>query len=174
MNRAIAALLFCVPAFALASCGYSTGTGLRERGVRSVHIRAVENDTYRQRFEADLSAAVSRELSVSSDLLPGTLERADAILDLRIVSEHEQTLVVGNPKDTAAPETARAPVLEGAQQMRVQILLTDRRTGQKLIDKTVLDRAEFRTTLNEDLATVRKELVEDLARKIVLALESSF
>jgi hypothetical protein len=38
----------------------------------------------------------------------------------------------------------------------------------------VLDRAEFRTTLNEDLATVRKELVEDLARKIVLALESSF
>ena len=58
--------------------------------------------------------------------------------------------------------------------MRVQILLTDRRTGQKLIDKTVLDRAEFRTTLNEDLATVRKELVEDLARKIVLALESSF
>lgn len=172
MNRAIAALLLSVPALLLASCGYSTGTGLRERGVRSVHIRAVENDTYRQRLEVDLSAAVSRELSVSSDLLPGTLERADAILDLRITSEREDTLVVGNPKDNEP--LAQRPVLEGAQQVRVHVLLTDRRTGQKLVDRTVLDRAEFRTTLDENLSTARNELVADLARKIVLSLETPF
>lgn len=165
---ALAALL------AVPGCGYSSGTGLRARGVRTVHIRAVENDTFRQRLEADLFAAVSRELPVSSDLLPGTLERADAILDLRITSEQEQTLVVGNPNDTAAQAEARAPVLEGAQQVRVHVLLTDRRTGKKLVDKTVLDRAEFRSTLDENLTTARQELVADLARKIVLALETSF
>lgn len=165
---ALAALL------ALGACGYSAGTGLHARGVRTVHLRAVENDTYRQRLEADLFAAVSRELPVSSDLLPGTLERADAILDLRITTEREQTLVVGNPKDTTAPPEAQAPVLEGAQQVRVHVLLTDRRTGKKLVDKTVLDRAEFRSTLDEDLNTARQELVADLARKIILALETSF
>ncbi len=165
----------------LPACGYSSGSGLRARGVRTVHLRAVENDTYRQRLEVDLSAAVSREMSVSSDLLPGTLERADAILDLRITSEREDTLVVGNPK--ANEPLAQRPVLEGAQQVRVHVLLTDRRTGQKLVDRTVLDRAEFRTTLKapgsatrseENLSTARNELVADLARKIVLSLETPF
>lgn len=158
----------------IAACGYSAGTGLHARGVRTVHLRAIENDTYRQRLEADLFAAVSRELPVSSDLLPGTLERADAILELRITTEREQTLVVGNPKDTTAPPEAQSPVLEGAQQVRVRVLLTDRRSGKQLVDKTVLDRAEFRSTLGEDLTTARQELVSDLARKIVLALETSF
>ena len=167
--RCLLALPLLLPA-----CGYSSGSGLRARGVRTVHLRAVENDTYRQRLEVELSAAVSRELSVSSDLLPGTLERADAILDLRITNEREDTLVVGNPKDTTAPDTARRPVLEGAQQVRVHVLLTDRRTGQKLVDRTVLDRAEFRTTLDENLSTARNELVADLARKIVLSLETPF
>lgn len=174
MTSCVRSLLPLLCAALLASCGYTTGSGLHARGVRTVHLRAVENDTYRQRLEADLSAAVSRELSVSSDLLPGTLERADAVLDLRIVSEREQTLVMGNPNDPTAPPEAQVPTLEGAQQVRVHVVLTERRTGKKLVDKTVLDRAEFRNTLNEDLTTARTELVADLARKIVLALETSF
>ncbi len=168
------ALLALASLSALPCCGYSAGTGLHARGVRTVHLRAIENDTYRQRLEAELFAAVSREIPVSSDLLPGTLDRADAILDLRITTEREQTLVVGNPRDPAAPPAAQDPVLEGAQQVRVQVLLTDRRTGKKLVDKTVLDRAEFRSTLDEDLTTARQELVADLARKIVLALQTAF
>ena len=114
----------------------------------------------------ELGAAVSRELSVSSDLLPGSAAAADAILELRITSERERTLVSG--------DRTSAPVREGAQEVVVRILLTDRRTGKQLVDRTVIDRAEFRSPLGEDLGTARTELVEDLARKIVLALETPF
>jgi hypothetical protein len=150
----------------VAGCGYSTGSGLPQRGIRTVHLRAIENDTFRQRLEVELGAAVSRELSVSSDLLPGSAAAADAILELRITSERERTLVSG--------DRTSAPVREGAQEVVVRILLTDRRTGKQLVDRTVIDRAEFRSPLGEDLGTARTELVEDLARKIVLALETPF
>ncbi len=153
-------LLLCLPA-----CGYSFGSGLHERGVRTVHVRAIANDTFRQRLEVELSAAVSRELSVSSDLLPASAEQADAVLELRIVDERERTLVVGGRSE---------PVREGAQEVTVQVTLRDRRTGKALVDRPVVDRAEFRSPIGENLDTARVELVQDLARKIVLALEGSF
>lgn len=167
MNEIRSIALFA-PALAvlLCSCGYSTGTGLPQRGIRTVHLQAVENDTYRQRLEAELGAAVSRELAVSSDLLPGSATAADAILTLRITSERERTLVSG--------DRTTVPVQEGAQEVAVHIQLTDRKTGRKLVDRTVIDRAEFRSPLGEDLSSARSELVEDLARKIVLALETPF
>lgn len=159
-----ATALLLAAAFA-AACGYSTGSGLHGKGVRTVHLRAVENETFRQRLEVELSAAVSRELSVSSDLLPASASQADAILDLRITNERERTLVTGD---------RASPVREGAQEVYVQVVLLDRRTGKKLVERTVVDRAEFRSPLGENLGTARAELVEDLARKIVLALETPF
>lgn len=149
----------------LSACGYTSGSGLHGQNVRTVHLRAIENDTFRQRLEVELSAAVSRELSVSSDLLPASATQADAILDLRITNERERTLVTGD---------RASPVREGAQEVYVHVLLTDRRSGKKLVERTVVDRAEFRSPLGENLSTARAELVEDLARKIVLALETPF
>lgn len=149
----------------LAACGYSSGSGLHDTGIRTVRVTAVANDTYRQRLEVDLSAAVSRELAVSSDLLPGS-EDADAVLELRILDERERTLVIGT--------RTTAPVREGAQETAVQVKLTNRRTGKVLVDRTVKDRAEFRDPLGETLTTARQEMVADLARKIVLALETGF
>lgn len=146
-------------------CGYSFGSGLRERGIRTVHITAVANDTWRQRLEAELSAAVARELAVSSDLLPGTAAAADAVLELRIGTERERSLVTGDRS---------APVREGAQEASVRVVLIDRRTGKAVVDRLVADRAEFRDPIGETLATARRELVDDLARKIVLALETRF
>ena len=148
-----------------AGCGYSSGSGLAERGVRTVFLRAVANDTFRQRLESELSAAVSRELAVSSDLLPSASATADAVLELRIASERERTLVTGD---------RTAPVREGAQEASVRVVLTESRTGRVLVDRVIVDRAEFRDPIGEDLTSARKEMVEDLARKIVLALETGF
>ena len=148
-----------------ASCGYTAGSGLRERGVRTVYVRAVGNDTWRQRLESDLGAAVARELSVSSDLLPGDSSSADAVLEVRLADERERTLVTGD---------RTAPVREGAQEAVVRVKLTERQTGRVLIDHAVTDRVEFRDPIGEDLTTARQELVADLARKIVLALETAF
>ncbi|MGE3175689.1 MAG: LPS assembly lipoprotein LptE [Planctomycetota bacterium] len=148
-----------------AACGYAVGSGLHERGVRTVHLRAIANDTFRQRLEAELGAAVARELAVSSDLLPATAAGADAILELRIETEHERTLVTGD---------RAAPVREGSQSARVRMVLIERRSGRTLIDRDIADRAEFRDPIGEDLTSARRELVDDLARKIVLALETGF
>jgi len=152
-------------ALAAAACGYSSGTGLGDQGIRRVHVTAVANETYRQRLEVELSAAVSRELAVSSDLWPSPRDQADAILEIRIVEEHERTLVSGD---------RTSPVVEGAQAVNLQVRLVDCRTGRAVIDRRIADRAEFRTPIGEDLTSARQELVEDLARKIVLALETGF
>jgi hypothetical protein len=161
LNRG-ALLLF---AALLPACGYAFGSGLRDRGIRTVHLRAVANDTFRQRLEAELGAAVARELAVSSDLLPASATAADAILELRIEGERERSLVTGD---------RTAPVREGAQEATVRVVLTERSTGRTVVDRTVADRAEFRDPIGEDLTSARQELVGDLARKIVLALETAF
>jgi hypothetical protein len=163
--RAGALALLGALALAADACGYAFGSGLHEHDIRTVHVRAVANDTYRQRLEAELGAAVARELAVSSDLLPGDAATADAVLEIRIESERERTLVTGD---------RTAPVTEGAQEATVRVVLTARRTGERLVDHVVADRAEFRDPIGEDLTSARREMVADLARKIVLALETRF
>jgi len=49
-----------------------------------------------------------------------------------------------------------------------------RRNGAVLLEQTLLDRTEFRDPIGEDLSTARAELVNDLARKIALALQTGF
>jgi hypothetical protein len=154
-----------IPLFVLAGCGYSFGSGLPQQGVRTVHVAAPGNDTYRQRLEADLGAAVARELATSSELLPAGAGDADAILSLRFVAEGERTLVSGD---------RTAPVREGALESAVRVRLVDRRSGRVLTDRVIRDRAEFRDPIGEDLTSARAEMIEDLARKIVLALETGF
>ena len=76
----------------------------------------------------------------------------------------ERTLVTGLRTD---------PVREGAFEAAVRIRLVGR-DGTVLLERRLLDRTEFRTPIGEDLTSARNELVEDLARKIALALESDF
>lgn len=162
LQRALAVtLLASLPA----GCGYTFGSGLADQGIRTVHVRAPGNQTWRQRLEAELGAAVARELPVASDLLPATAAEADAILAIEIVDERERSLVTGD---------RTAPVREGAQEASVRVVLTDRRTGRAVVDRVVVDRAEFRDPIGETLTSARRELVEDLARKIILALETRF
>jgi hypothetical protein len=152
-------------ALGLAACGYAFGSGLPQRDIHTVFVEAPGNDTYRQRLEVELGAAVSRQLAVSADVLPASRQEADAVLTLRLVEEGEATLVTGDRS---------APVREGALQSAVRVVLTERRSGTVLVDKLVRDRAEFRDPIGEDLTTARAEMVDDLARKIVLALETGF
>jgi len=149
----------------LSCCGYSFGSGLPERGIRTVFVQAVGNDSYRQRLEVDLSAAVSRELPVSSDLLPGTAATADAILQLDFRRTRERTLVTG---------TTAEPVREGALEAALQMRLIERRSGRTLLQRSITDHAEFHDPIGEDLDSARQELIADLARKIILALETGF
>jgi hypothetical protein len=152
-----------------AACGYSMGSGLPERGVRTIALDVVGNDTFRQRLEAELGAALARELPVSSDLTLADRSRADAVLDVVLQSADERTLVVGR-RDGANPILSD-PVREGAFAAAVWIRLVGR-DGTVVVERRITDRSEFRSPIGEDLTSARKELVEDLARKIALALET--
>lgn len=142
------------------SCGYTIGQGLASRGVHTVSLDVVANDTYRQRLEVELGQALARELPVSTDLVLADRRHADAILQVVFRAANESTLVLGG---------FDSPVREGAFEGRVLVRLV-RRDGSLVLERSVLDRTEFRSPIGEDLTTARQELVEDLARKIALSL----
>jgi hypothetical protein len=146
----------------LGGCGYSQGSGLDQLGVRTVALDVVGNDTFRQRLEVELSAALARELPVSSDVVLADRRTADAILNVLLTDATERTLVVGSRVD---------PVREGAFAAAVWVRLVAR-DGRVVLERRITDRTEFRSPIGENLTTARSELVEDLARKIALALES--
>ncbi len=149
---------------ALTACGYTFGSGLPEQGVRSIALTVVGNATWRQRLEVELGAALARELPVSTDLRLAARAEADAVLEVAIEDVRERTLVPGSRQD---------PVREGTFEGSVRMRLVDA-AGRVRIDRTVLDRTEFRSPIGEDLDSARAELVNDLARKIALALEADF
>lgn len=146
-----------------AGCGYTFGSGLDREGVRTIAVAVVGNESYRQRLETELSAALSTELQ-TTDLTLASRQQADAILHVTIAGAQERTLVPGDRTD---------PVREGAFEAAVRMKLV-RRNGSVVLERTLLDRTEFRDPIGENLTTARAELVGDLARKIALALESGF
>jgi hypothetical protein len=127
-------------------------------------LTVVGNETYRQRLEAELGLALSRQLHDATGLVLADRSTADATLHVVLSEAHERTLVTGLRTD---------PVREGAFEAAVRIRLVGR-DGTVLIERRLLDRTEFRSPIGEDLTSARNELVEDLARKIALALESDF
>ncbi len=146
----------------LTGCGYTFGSGLPQRGVRTIALLVVGNDTYRQRLEVELGAALARELPVSTDLMLADRRTADAVLHVVLTDARERTLVTGSRID---------PVREGAFEAAVHMRLVGR-DGTVLLERSLLDRTEFRDPIGENLTSARAELVSDLARKIALALES--
>jgi hypothetical protein len=152
----------CLAALALPGCGYTFGSGLEQRGVRTIALAVVGNETWRQRLEVELGAQLARELPVSTDLTLADRRRADAVLEVVFTDARERTLLVGGRDD---------PVREGALEAAVRMRLVAR-DGTVLLQRTLLDRTEFRDPIGEDLSSARAELAEDLARKIALALES--
>ncbi|MBM4062649.1 MAG: hypothetical protein FJ265_16360 [Planctomycetes bacterium] len=149
---------------AAAGCGYSFGSGLDRHGVRTVALAVVGNETWYQRLEVELAAALARQLPASTDLVLAPRGAADATIYVVLTEARERTLVPGSRLD---------PVREGAFEAAASLRLV-RRDGQVLVEQTLLDRAEFRDPIGEDLSSARAELVADLARKIALALGPGF
>jgi hypothetical protein len=149
------------------SCGYTFGTGLHEKGIHTIALTLVGNESYRQRLEVELAAALARELPISTDLRLAPASSADATLEVVIVDTEERTLVPG----VRTPGFPAAPVREGALAAAVRMRLIHR-DGRVLMERILLDRAEFRNPIGENLTSARAELAEDLARKIALSLDA--
>ncbi len=151
-------------AIGLASCGYAVGVNSFGADIHSIAIDVVANQTFRQRLQIPLTRKLIAELTRHSALTITDRAHADAILAVTLTDVQGRRLVIGGDP----------PVREGALDLAVSLLLTDRRSGEVLLEREILDRAEFRTTLAEDERFAYEEALSDLARKIVLALEGDF
>lgn len=157
MNRLRLAILLLAGA-----CGYTFGSGLDQHGVRTVALRVAGNQSFRQRMEVELTAALARELPVSTDLQLARHGVADATLEVVIRDATERTLVPGTRSD---------PVREGSLLATVQVRLV-RADGAVLVDQVLRERTEFRDPIGENLGTARNELAAELARRIAMSLQS--
>lgn len=155
-----------------AACGYTFGSGLADLGVHTVAFQVVGNETYRQRMEAEISHFLARELPVTTDLVLADAATADATLEVVLVEARERTMVIGVP-DPNVPGAQYPRTREGAFEAAVRLRLVGR-DGHVLIDRQLLDRTEFRSSIGENLTSARAESAEDIARKIALALETDF
>jgi hypothetical protein len=146
-----------------AGCGYTTGFA-PQADVRTVAVQIVGNQTFRQRLERDLTRAIARQLSEYSAYRHSDATNADAVLEVEFVAIRNTTLVIGSPE----------PVREGSLDAVARIRLVARRSGRVLVETRLRDIAEYRSLIGEDETTARRELVSDLGRRIVLALEGGF
>lgn len=163
MQRLILSIALCAGSYALVACGYTVGLDEFGAGIRSVAIEVVDNRTFRQGLEVPLTRAIHVSLARHTDLRPASPERADAILRVAIAEIRGQGLVRGG----------QSALREGSLDFIVDAALIAR-NGAELRRCELRDRAEFRVPLGEDEASAGAEAVSDLARKIVLALESDF
>ena len=96
-----------------AACGYTVGTGLAARGIRTVAFQVVGNESYRQRLEVEINRFLSRELPVTTDLQLARRSEADAVLQVVLTSAAERTAVIGT-RDPSDPGNKNFPrVREG-------------------------------------------------------------
>lgn len=147
----------------LTACGYTMGFS-GKRGIHTVAIEVVRNETFRQRIEAPLTRELYRDLNIYTDYRRAPRATADAVLTVTLTDIRNQTLVQGQT----------TPIEEGSIAVVANVQLRDRRSGEVVVTHQIRDIAEYRVPLGEDQETASAELVSDLAKKIMLALEGDF
>ena len=149
----------------LPCCGYTVGFEPVRPGIRTIAVAVVDNLSFRQRLGRDLTREISRQLSEYSGYRHARRSEADAVLEVEISAVRNSPLVLG---------LGGRPVGEGSLDAIVRIRLVERGTGEVLVDRQLRDIAEYRTLIGEDESSARRELVSDLGRSVVLALEGGF
>lgn len=172
-TRALRSLLMLCALGSVSGCGYTFGTGLHEQGIRTVAFQVVGNQSYRQRLEVEINRFLARELPVTTDLMLADRATADAVLQVVLQDVRERTIVPGRPRSDGTPDPTFSRVREGALEGVLRLRLV-RKDGTVQLERTLLDRTEFRAAIGENVTSARAEIAEDLARKIALALENDF
>ena len=144
-------------------CGYTMGFS-DVPAIHTVAIEVVRNETFRQRIERPLTAELYRDLNVYTGYRIAPRATADAVLTVTLTNLRNQTLVPGQT----------TPVQVGSLAAVANVRLRDRRSGEVVIATQIRDIAEYNVPLGEDQTNATAELVSDLAKKIMLALEGDF
>ena len=122
------------------SCGYTMGYSPVRPGIRTIAIAVVDNFSFRQRLERDLTRDLGKKLGELSGYRRAPRHLADAILRVQIVAVRNTSLVIGL-QDPASGSTV--PVGEGALDAIANIELVARRDGRTLVSTRIRDIAEY-------------------------------
>ncbi len=150
----------CFLSLLFLGCGYSQGFRATRLGVQTVSIHTVSNLSYRQDVDADLTRQLGKDLTQMTGLLPGTPRTADAVLKV------ELSEVLGR----AITRGGEGSIREGSVVLLCEAKLVDRKTGAVLSRSRHADQGEFRVVVGEDRAKAYREAVQDLSRKILIAI----
>ncbi len=156
LSVAAAALLVGGP-----GCAYKAGLDLETKGIRSLGVEVVGNDTFRQRIEMPLTRRLQEEVESRVRVTPAPPGEADAVLQVRIRSAREHPLAEG----------AHDVVSVGSLVMVVRARLVDRRTGEVLLRGGAADWSEFIIPVGEDLDEAVRVAARKVARRVVLLLD---
>jgi hypothetical protein len=143
-------------------CGYRFGV-LKHEGVETVAVPIFRYSglEHRRGIEVELSQAVAEEFISRSGLRLVGEEDADAVLEGEIVGFHEGVIL----------EDRLNNVLESSVVVTLNLRLR-RRDGEVLVERRrMAERAEFRVVGGEDELDARRRAFNDLAERVVFALE---
>lgn len=145
----------------LAGCGYTFGpaAGLEHRSVR---VDVAENLTERRTHEFDLTASVLRRLQSAGVAVNDPA--APVVLRMTIRDIREPSVVEG----------ALDVVTVGSVSFRLEASLHEAATGKELLRETHEERASFAAARGESRETARRQVLEQLARRVVSRLEKSW
>lgn len=149
-------LVFCV------GCGYRVGFVVRG-GMKRLWVPVVVNWTLRRGVEYPLTGAILRRLVVQSGVeLASSRGEADGELLGELVDYRESVL----------SETAEDEVLESSVTIVFRFRLRRVVDGEVLLERELVETENFVFQAGEDEGAARRRAFEDLAQRIVFALES--
>lgn len=140
-------------------CGYRIGN-LYE--VRGVSVPVFNNQTERRLSEFELTNAVIRDIRACGV----AVNRPDTDWELRgEITDIDQPTVVEGRQDV---------VIVGSVDVKIQVELIDKKTGQTLWKDSRRETAPFSQSRGRSLETARAEVFDRLARWIVSKLEKDW
>ncbi len=161
--RHAAVLALTLAILSLAACGYAAGPLVPE-GVQTVAVPVFDNDTFRREIEVELTRHVARELGARTSLrVIGDPASADLVIRGRIAAFSERVLA----------DRERNEVTESSVVIEVVVVLENRTAGTTR-SVTLSTREPYSTIKGQSLASARAEAFENLAEKVVHALEDDW
>ncbi len=148
----------------LAGCGYQSGQISSGRGL-TLAVPLFKNETFRRDLEKDLTRAVHQEITARTNYHLVPAAGADLLMEGRILDIQE----------AAISEREGGIIRESSVIVRVQIRITDQKTGELVTETTELqERQPFVPVTGESLRTAEVAAFRNLAEKIVYLLQAGW
>ena len=159
-----------LPLLLLAACGYTFDRDRGQRplaqgGLPSVAVMPFDNATFRRGLEIRLTRLVADEVRARSPRAPRSPGDADYLLTGSVVHAREMVL----------SEDRADEIRESSFVIRVQVVLENRTTGERIRSYSFEEREPFSTRAGRvaTLEQAQEEALRDLAESIVYWLEST-